>query len=89
MVKVRVAIMQVDRQTGEHTPHDQNNPSEVAEFLELPRVGDQIIWNGGVDLERLEVIRVEHFPTYPDRTDSPLERKEPALLVTARWVWIA
>ena len=88
MVKVRVAIVDVDRQTGEYSTHDENYPSELAEFVELPRVGDQIIWNGGIDLERLEVILVEHFPTYPDRTGSPLERNEPALLVTAKWVWV-
>ncbi|MBO0749200.1 MAG: hypothetical protein J2O44_02050, partial [Porphyrobacter sp.] len=85
----RVTIIDIDRQTGEHTAHDQDNPSEVAEFLELPRVGDQIIWQGSLDLERLEVIRVEHFPTYPDRPETPLQQTEPTLLVTAKWIWTA
>ena len=89
MIKARLLVVDVDRQTGAETPHTPDHPSEVAEFLELPRLGDNIVWQSDLDLDWLEVIRIEHFPTYPEREKSPFSRTEPCVDITAKWISIA
>lgn len=88
-VRARVWVVAQDPDSGEIVPHEPETPFEDVEFSTLPRVGEDIIWLGNLDVERLVVTKIEHRPTYPNRSGEPLMRTEPSVSVTAKWVWVA
>jgi hypothetical protein len=89
MVKARVFVVDVDSNSGEQTPRDSENNGEVVDFVAIPRVGENIIWNSGLDLDLLEVIQIDHHPLQPNTVGVPGRSAEPCISVIARWTWIA